>query len=237
MLLRTLMPLLLVIGNWIQSRKFGFSPLFFFSSGIFFFLLGCYLTTRSVPGHDKSHYGDLYDEGHLISVLIRKKISERNGRERFYGQILSVSGIHCDGKIFLSIESDKDGRNCVFGDTLWTSNRLRRIGGPLNPGSFDFQSYAAKKSILHQLYLRDDEYVLKEGNRKGLIARSALINRRLQNLLSKEITSQESSAISKALLLGERGDISPELTEHFKNAGAMHILAISGILVAMGLWN
>ena len=229
------MPLFLVVSNWTQSRKLGFSSLFFFSSGVFFLLLGCYLTTRSIPGQDKSHFGHVYDEGHLISVLILKKISETTGRQRFYGEVLSVSGIRCDGKIFLSIESDNNGRNVFFGDTLWTSNRLRRIGEPLNPGAFDFQSYAAKKNIFHQLYLRDGEYILKEGKRKGLIARSVLINKRLQNLLSKEITSQESSAISKALLLGQRDEISPELAEHFKNAGAMHILAISGLHVGIVL--
>ena len=41
--------------------------------------------------------------------------------------------------------------------------------------------------------------------------------------------SKESTALIKALLSGERGDIPPEITTSFRAAGASHILALSGL--------
>ena len=48
--------------------------------------------------------------------------------------------------------------------------------------------------------------------------------------------SEDELAIINALLLGQRQDISKELTANYSKAGAIHILAVSGLHVGVILW-
>lgn len=53
---------------------------------------------------------------------------------------------------------------------------------------------------------------------------------RMQNAIdSIPFSSAQTNALLKALLTGERGNLSPELTEAFRDSGASHILALSGL--------
>ena len=53
---------------------------------------------------------------------------------------------------------------------------------------------------------------------------------RMQNIIdSIPFSSAQTNALLKALLTGERSTLSPELTEAFRDSGASHILALSGL--------
>ena len=53
---------------------------------------------------------------------------------------------------------------------------------------------------------------------------------RMQNIIdSIPFSSARTNAMLKALLTGERSTLSPELTEAFRDSGASHILALSGL--------
>ena len=53
---------------------------------------------------------------------------------------------------------------------------------------------------------------------------------RMQNIIdSIPFSSARTNALLKALLTGERSTLSPELTEAFRDSGASHILALSGL--------
>lgn len=153
--------------------------------------------------------------------------------ERFYGRVLSVDGIPSEGRIYVTIEKDTIRRNFSFGDTLWTKNPLHRIQPAFNPGAFDFQDYTAKKTIFHQVYLKCGEFILKPGNKKGLVNSTSDLNLILQKALEKVLKAPKELSIAKALLLGDRNEIPVDLLKQFKGAGAMHILAISGLHVGI----
>jgi competence protein ComEC len=104
---------------------------------------------------------------------------------------------------------------------------------PENPGAFDFKSYAARKNIIHQLYLKEGSFVLNRGKSSGLPVASARLNQNLQRVMERALRQPREQAIAKALLLGDRNDIPEELLDRFKGAGAMHILAISGLHVGI----
>ena len=216
-----------------QSRMFAFSPSFFLLTGLFFVLLGSYLTTRSSGRCDKNHFSHLYQSGDLVRILLQKRISKRNGRQRFQARVISSNNRPCQGKIYVSIAADSLENSFFYGDTLWTRNYLYRIRPPKNPGAFDFQNYAAGKNIFHQLYLKRGEFVLARGKNAGLLRSSVRLNGNLQRALEKVLKEPGELSVAKALLLGDRNEIPVELLNSFKGAGAMHILAISGLHVGI----
>lgn len=226
--------LLLLVGQHKrQNRSFSFAPGFFLSTGIFFLLLGSCLTTRVISGNEKNHFSEFYNSGDLIRILLQNRISEKKGRQRFNARVLSVGGASVEGKIYVTLEWDTPESNYSFGDTIWTRNTLYRIKPPLNPGAFDFKSYAAKKNIFHQLYLKKGEFIQKNGKKTGLFRSSVRLNARLQRALEKILNNPRELSVAKALLLGDRNQIPVDLLNDFKGAGAMHILAISGLHVGI----
>ena len=59
---------------------------------------------------------------------------------------------------------------------------------------------------------------------------------KIQQSLQQYDFSEDELAIMNALLLGQRQDISKELTANYSKAGAIHILAVSGLHVGIILW-
>lgn len=168
-----------------------------------------------------------------MRIILQKRISKNNLRQRFHAKVLSLESMPVEGKIFVTLEADTIEHNYSFGDTLWTRNPLYRIRPPVNPGAFDFREYSVRKNIFHQLYLKPGEYVLKRGKKAGLISGAIELNMSLQRILETVLEEPGELSVAKALLLGDRNDIPTDLLNRFKGAGAMHILAISGLHVGI----
>ena len=191
------------------------------------------MTTKISVRSDKNHFSHFYNSGDLVTILLQKRISKKKGRERFQARVISLNNKICEGKIYVSIEVDTSENRVLYGDTLRTRNSLHHIRPPKNPGAFDFQQYAARKNIFHQLYLKRDDFILKRGKKKSLIRSSIGLNRNLQAALEKILKEPDELSVAKALLLGDRNEIPVDLLDSFKGAGAMHILAISGLHVGI----
>ncbi len=202
-------------------------------TGAFFLLLGTHLTSRISPRFNKNHFSHFYRSNDLVRVLLKRRISKKMERQRFHAEVLSLGGMPVEGKIYLTFEADTMENNLSYGDTIWTRNKLYRIRAPMNPGAFDFQEFSSRKNIFNQLYLRPGEFVLKQGKKTGLISRAIELNSNLQRILETVLEEPEELSVAKALLLGDRNEIPAELLNHFKGAGAMHILAISGLHVGI----
>jgi competence protein ComEC len=98
-----------------------------------------------------------------------------------------------------------------------------------NPGSFDYAGYLRRLGVLVTGYAREGdpiEVVSTEGGNPLL----RWFDRRRQGIEAflDAHTSLPGRGFLKAVLVGERGDISDEINEAFVAAGAVHILSISG---------
>lgn len=216
-----------------ENRSMRFSPLFCLLTGFFFLLLGALSVSRSHPSIQKGHYSRCYSQGDLLGLVTGRKISESGQMTRFEARVVSVDGMVTRGKIFLTLRDTAHGKFPEPGDTLVTKKPLRPIVGPANPGGFDFRRYAAQKKVIHQLSLREGEYFALTGTDPGISGISYHVNQGLQVELEKALEDPGAIALAKALLLGYRHELSRDLLEGYKEAGAMHILAISGLHVGI----
>ncbi|MBN1254198.1 MAG: DNA internalization-related competence protein ComEC/Rec2 [Deltaproteobacteria bacterium] len=99
-----------------------------------------------------------------------------------------------------------------------------------NPGAFDYQGYLRRKGVLITGYVRNGEQI-QILSREGGTPLLRLFDRwraGIEEFLDAN-TSPPGRGMLKALLIGERGEISDETREAFIAAGAVHILAISGL--------
>lgn len=106
-----------------------------------------------------------------------------------------------------------------------------------NPGEFDlysyylYQGYGARMNVESFRLLGDSYDPWREGLWQLRCECGELYGRML---------GEEDAAVVKAMVLGDRGELSPELKELYRVNGISHILAISGLhisLIGMGLYR
>jgi len=99
-----------------------------------------------------------------------------------------------------------------------------------NPGAFDYEGYLRRKGVLVTGYVRDADqvHILSTEGGNPLMRRFDTLREGIGAFLDAH-TSPPGRGLLKALLIGERGEIPDKTREAFIAAGAVHILAISGL--------
>ncbi len=120
------------------------------------------------------------------------------------------------------------------GDELRLFGELSAPREVLNPGEFDYGKFLEQKGVcaVFQTIGKKSAEVTRVGNPWAPARMIAGARRRLAALADKIYPLQE-AAIVKALVLGLRSDVSPEVRSQFMKTGTIHLLAISGMNITM----
>ncbi len=119
------------------------------------------------------------------------------------------------------------------GDQLILLARPQEIRNSGNPFEIDYQSMMHRNDIWFSVYLKAGSY-LKTGNQINRLGLKAELYRdRLISMLTAAITAKEERSVVSALTLGYRSEIDPETLDYFASTGAMHVLSVSGLHVAL----
>ena len=118
------------------------------------------------------------------------------------------------------------------GDKLEVSARPSAIPSPKNPNEFNYKSYLELLNIHSRFYLKETDWIQVEQG-SGIKRASAKIQYFFSNVISKFGFPERETAVLQALLIGNRFALSDELTASYASAGAMHVLAVSGLHVGI----
>lgn len=119
--------------------------------------------------------------------------------------------------------------------------KLHPVENRRNPGSFNRQRFLARQQIYTLATLTDAQHLVRMAGNAELSWGTGVVERiRPRALRFLEQQPQPSRALYKALLLGDRREITPEIREWFSRTGTSHLLAISGLhlgmVAAMAFW-
>ena len=122
----------------------------------------------------------------------------------------------------------------VYGDKLLIKGFPQQVSPPLNPEEFDYRQYLANNNIHHQHFIAGESWRILETS-SGFSLRGLSINARnyLERKLSLFIPQSQELSVAKALILGKREDLDRITKETYATAGAMHVLAVSGLHVGI----
>jgi competence protein ComEC len=225
---------LLLILISISKKFFSLNPVAGGSSLIIFFLAGFVLSGSHYQLSSPNHFSH-NSFTHYYGVVD----SWPEERENFYRFILSVDYVKdskwkkAKGKI--QVYYPKNDVNSVsYGSMLLIKSLPAEIRGPRNPGEFNYKKYLARKNIFHQQFLKEGDYKfsgIQYPNR--LKAYAGLLRNKANTVLSQYLKFSDRLSIARAMILGIRTDMDDEMRTAYANAGAMHILAISGLHVGI----
>ncbi|MDT0650551.1 ComEC/Rec2 family competence protein [Autumnicola edwardsiae] len=239
--------LLLFIFAFIRATKGIFQDIFFgITAYLVFFCIGLATVHLQEPKNQPSHYiqnAENANFGNIIKVRITERLKDGFYTEKYLAEASEVYQITSEeekvtskkliGKILINISKDSADFNLKIGDELLIPAALEDINQPLNPHQFNYRNYMRNLGVLRQINLSKPQIkLLKDENWQFKALAEKWRNKSISKLGSYSFQSEE-MAIIQALILGNRREISTETYENYAAAGAVHILAVSGLHVGI----
>lgn len=121
-----------------------------------------------------------------------------------------------------------------YGDRLLIAGRPDTVKASSNPEGLDYKAYLFRKQIYALRYLYDQTDYARSGYDPPLLVMAFAIKARqfCQQQINMFV-EPEAQPLMEALLLGVKDRLSIEVREAFSAAGAMHVLAVSGLHVGI----
>ncbi len=117
-------------------------------------------------------------------------------------------------------------------DILNIQGWLFPISAPKNPHAFDLRQYYKTLGIRHQISCADSTIFLHPNQGYSFMRLSAKWQAQLCDIITQH-TSTDVAQMSNALVFGERSSMDEEIRDAFANSGAMHVLSVSGMHMAI----
>lgn len=200
--------------------------------------LGMWVTWQKDIKNHQNWYGNKYEPGSNLVVFINEPPVEKAKSYKALVRVESLSvknsGQKAIGEFIIYFAKDSLSENLKYGDRILLNKPLQLVKNSGNPGGFDYVQYLAFQQIYHQVYLKQYDWIPLKGNRANLM-KSALFNTRdyVLKTIENYITGENQSALAKALLVGYRVDLDKDLVQAYSNTGVVHLIAISGLHMAL----
>ncbi|MEM9000172.1 MAG: ComEC/Rec2 family competence protein [Bacteroidota bacterium] len=224
--------LLLAIAMGLQKRN-GL-PFFEGLAVLTTVALGIFVVTLSQSKYLSSHYTKQQStENATWELKVTAIVKPTTYYRRYLVKAMSIDHQKVTGTLLLN--SPLDIENLQIDDELVVVGTISSIAAPRNPHQFNYKSHLEKKGIYHQIHTHTGRYLKAPQPAMTVFGIAQQYRQQLIEKLQKESFGKNELSIIQALLLGQRNDISAETYTNYKDAGAVHILAISGLHIGIFL--
>lgn len=183
--------------------------------------------------HHYSHFKNIIAvEGTLTDELHSKPKSFKTSIN--ITAIKDSSGWHkAQGKMLFYASKSSQSEKLKYGDRILIQAKPTLIDEPANPEEFNYKRYLYFHNVYAQVYASDGKWMLLEKAKPSLIGFSLELRQRFIAVIERYILKKEEVAVAAALVLGYRDNLDIEQINAFSSAGAMHVLAVSGMHVGI----
>lgn len=137
-------------------------------------------------------------------------------------------------KTVLYFQKDSAVQNLQIGDFILAKIKLQQVKNAGNPHEFDYAFYLQTQHVLYTAYLDGLSWKkYQKSQRFSILSQSVKWRRKLLQIYKQNGIEGDSFDILAALTLGDKSTLEPELKKAWANAGAMHVLAVSGLHVGI----
>ena len=218
-------------SSYQTRKKIGF--IFFISLFFAGFTYSSFRTEKYSP----LHFSHSQNRAEYYVVTISDNLQEK---ENSYKTVLKMNQINedlispCTGRVLAYFKKDSLSDKLKYGDKLLIKNNLNEIEAFRNPNQFDYRNYLNLNQINFQVFLRSGDYeVLTENSGNSIFAFSQRMRQKLYGYLQNNGVEGKQLKVASALLLGYRENLDKDLVKSYASAGAMHVLAVSGLHVGI----
>lgn len=195
--------------------------------------LGVFATSLATPKNNKLHYSNRdFANKHLWHLKISETLKPNTYNYKYIATLTTLDTINATGKLLLNVPRDSTYSPLFVDDELVIYTKVTSINRPLNPHQFNYANYLENIGVYHKIEAKNNykKLIATKHTAKGI---ASSIRTKTTNKLNNAGFGSEELSIIKALLLGERNTIQTETLDAYKNAGAIHILALSGLHIGI----
>ena len=227
--------LTLAIHQFLATKQYTFRHGIVIHVGLTSVAVGILITILHTPTYNSKHYTQKLNanEYYTLEADIIEQTSQTDYGTTFKANLLTANHTSTEGKIlcfFPSKTITDDVKTLVPTDRLVFVGKYTPISPPKNPYQFNYKRYMERKGVYGRIEVV--AFSVVKNNTTGFMRSIARTRSHLAIVIDKHF-NQESSALLKTLLLGKRTDLDNEVYQHYVDAGAVHILAISGLHVGI----
>ena len=185
----------------------------------------------------QDHYSNLFkselNSDQAITFKVKEVLKSGNYYDKYVIDFINIDGIKVTGKSLLNVQKDSTQKSLGIDDIVFSKTIIKDLIPPLNPHQFNYKEYLKKQYIYHQIFLKNDELMVINQSNRSIYGFASKLRETINQKLKPYNFKPDELAIINALLLGQRQDISEETYNNYANAGAIHILAVSGLHVGI----
>lgn len=204
-----------------------------------FFVAGALIVQFKNITHQQKWFGNIYSSGQPVIAVIHEPLVEKNKSYKAIASIIAVDNKGnlntTSGDIIIYFQKDSTlPLKIHYGSVLAFNTTLQPISNSGNPGAFDYKRYCLFQNITHQVYLKStDIIILKHQLLPAYKQWLQHSKSSLLQILKKYIPGAKEAGVAEALLIGYRDDLDRDLVQSYSNTGVIHVIAISGMHLAM----
>ena len=203
-------------------------------AGLFSFALGLWTMARTLPENRTLHYAHGENRKTVpVQLRVLEELRHNDFSYRYLGEVTGLGGRPAEGKVLLEIRRDSGALPLEVGQEVLGASPLSRLSPPANPGQFDYRRYLESIGVYGRLSLDPAALLRLETRKGGVMPFVKKIRTYLLGTLEGIGLEEAELGIAKALLLGDRTRVDSDLYTSYRKAGALHLLAVSGLHVGI----
>lgn len=166
-------------------------------------------------------------------LKVTEVLKPNNYANNYIAEVLHWNGKKTVGRLLVNQVRDSLTVPFKIDYKIIARTAVQEIDKPKNPYQFDYKAYLGNKQVYHSIKLDSLNYKILSEAPESLRGLASHLRHEIEKKLEKYTFKKDELAVIKALLLGQRDEISKSLSEKYRNAGAVHILAISGLHIGI----
>lgn len=203
------------------------------AANLFLFTAGLLVLNLHHAGNEKAR--KLSGKKILCEAIISDEMVETEKSVRTVLRIIYIQSDTKqpeDFKIIAYFRKDSSTNELKTGDILMVHSVLNEIEEPKNPYEFNYQRWMQHRGITLVTFLSGASWQ-KIGRKRGFASFISDLRHQIIEIYARSGIGDDELAVLSALTLGQREGLPDEIKESFATAGAMHVLAVSGLHVGI----
>ncbi|MBR5432949.1 MAG: ComEC/Rec2 family competence protein [Bacteroidales bacterium] len=163
-------------------------------------------------------------------IVVGKIISNNEEKAKTYKVLIeTLEESSCKSVVY--IQKDSLSQSLRYGDVISLKNTFRPIENK-DSSTFDYKAFLANQYIHSQAYVRSGQWE-RIGHQNSLPSVCMKLRGNALETLKKLGLDEKNHQLIAALTFGDKSLLDDDTKKEFQTAGAMHILAVSGLHVGI----
>lgn len=203
---------------------------------LLFFSLGHKITLQKSNSNRPFQFNNAQTQ-----IMVGEVISPPLIKEKTVKTTISIKGlktnenwVSTNGNVIVFVQKDSLAQILKLGDYISFSPQLENVPESKNPNEFDYKKYLSFHLIHQQSYLKSSNWsIIDAAHNNSLFNYANQLRTELIKILEEKGLQENELGVASALILGYKNNIDAQLKNAYSSAGAMHILAVSGLHVGL----